>query len=135
MTAQIYLISYSLRRLSHRLQQAQASEVNGKATAVLSFDKDDDDTLDFVAASANMRSIIFGIPSKSKFDIKRRFYLVFTFLLAETLLRDGGKHHPSDCNNQCNDGGPLRDASIQGAARRSAQSQKRMIIHRFCGGI
>ncbi|KAL8931100.1 MAG: hypothetical protein Q9208_000203 [Pyrenodesmia sp. 3 TL-2023] len=61
----------SLRRLSHRLQQAQASDTNSNASAVLSFDKDDDDTLDFVAASANMRSIAFGIPSRSKFDIKQ----------------------------------------------------------------
>ncbi|KAL9579117.1 MAG: hypothetical protein Q9212_005295 [Teloschistes hypoglaucus] len=61
----------SIRRLSRRLQKPQAEEVNGSATAVLSFDKDDDDTLDFVAASANMRSFVFGIESKSKFDIKQ----------------------------------------------------------------
>ncbi|KAL8964714.1 MAG: hypothetical protein Q9197_006835, partial [Variospora fuerteventurae] len=61
----------SLRRLSQRLQQAQATDVNGNSTAVLSFDKDDDDTLDFVAASANMRSIVFGIQPRSKFDIKQ----------------------------------------------------------------
>lgn len=39
---------------------------------LLSFDKDDDDILDFVASSANLRSIIFGIETRSKFDIKRR---------------------------------------------------------------
>ncbi|KAL8686227.1 MAG: hypothetical protein Q9224_005515 [Gallowayella concinna] len=62
----------SLRRLSARLQKAQANETNGAAAStVLSFDKDDDDTLDFVAASANMRSIVFGIQSRSKFDIKQ----------------------------------------------------------------
>ncbi|KAL8663024.1 MAG: hypothetical protein Q9168_008166 [Polycauliona sp. 1 TL-2023] len=60
----------SLRRLSRRLQKAQEGEANGTAH-VLSFDKDDEDTLDFVASSANMRSIIFGIESKSKFDIKQ----------------------------------------------------------------
>ena len=38
---------------------------------MLAFDKDDDDALDFVAASANLRSTIFGIETKSKFDIKR----------------------------------------------------------------
>lgn len=38
---------------------------------MLTFDKDDEDSLDFVAASANLRSIIFGIESKSKFDIKQ----------------------------------------------------------------
>ncbi|KAL9017072.1 MAG: hypothetical protein Q9185_005583 [Variospora sp. 1 TL-2023] len=61
----------SLRRLSQRLQQAQATDVNCNSTAVLSFDKDDDDTLDFVAASANMRSFVFGIQPRSKFDIKQ----------------------------------------------------------------
>ncbi|KAL8644855.1 MAG: hypothetical protein Q9226_007562 [Calogaya cf. arnoldii] len=75
----------SLRRLSRRLQQAQGGktnggEINGGETNggetngeshVLSFDKDDDDTLDFVASSANMRSIIFGIQPRSKFDIKQ----------------------------------------------------------------
>ena len=57
----------SLRRLSLKLQQAQAND----ASTVLSFDKDDDDALDFVAASANMRSIVFGIETRSKFDIKQ----------------------------------------------------------------
>jgi len=38
---------------------------------VLTFDKDDEDTLDFVAATANLRSLIFGIETRSKFDIKQ----------------------------------------------------------------
>ncbi|KAL8990626.1 MAG: hypothetical protein Q9169_008079 [Polycauliona sp. 2 TL-2023] len=58
----------SLRRLSHRLQQE--GEANG-ISHILSFDKDDEDTLDFVASSANMRSIVFGIESTSKFETKR----------------------------------------------------------------
>ncbi|KAI4165538.1 MAG: hypothetical protein LQ342_000950 [Letrouitia transgressa] len=57
----------SLRRLSSRIQHIQASG----SLPVLSFDKDDDDILDFVAASANMRSIVFGIEPRSKFDIKQ----------------------------------------------------------------
>ncbi|KAL9610110.1 MAG: hypothetical protein Q9167_005156 [Letrouitia subvulpina] len=57
----------SLRRLSSRVQHIQSSG----SLPVLSFDKDDDDTLDFVAASANMRSIVFGIEPRSKFDIKQ----------------------------------------------------------------
>ncbi|KAG8527664.1 uncharacterized protein KY384_007817 [Bacidia gigantensis] len=62
----------SVDRLSKRLQHAQSTAVNGNsAPHVLSFDKDDDDTLDFVVASANLRSNIFGIESKSKFDIKQ----------------------------------------------------------------
>lgn len=39
----------------------------------MTFDKDDEDTLDFVASSANLRSILFGISTRSKFDIKRMF--------------------------------------------------------------
>ncbi len=63
---------YSLRRLSVRLQQAQASALAAhEVSPVLSFDKDDDDTLNFVASSANLRSMVFGIEPKSKFDIKR----------------------------------------------------------------
>lgn len=61
----------SLRRLSFRLQTSQAQTGADTAAPVLTFDKDDEDTLDFVAASANLRSIIFGIESKSKFDIKQ----------------------------------------------------------------
>ena len=65
------LMWYSLRRLSIRLQQAQVQDTDNTGSTVLSFDKDDDDALDFVAASANLRSTIFGIETKSKFDIKR----------------------------------------------------------------
>ncbi|KAJ2551105.1 E1 ubiquitin-activating protein uba2 [Coemansia sp. RSA 1933] len=38
--------------------------------AFMSFDKDDDDALRFVAAAANLRSYAFGIPAKSVFTIK-----------------------------------------------------------------
>jgi ubiquitin-like 1-activating enzyme E1 B len=41
------------------------------ATPIITFDKDDIDTLDFVSASANIRSIVFGIETKSRFDIKQ----------------------------------------------------------------
>lgn len=63
----------SMRRLSHRLKLLQASVADNitASAPVLTFDKDDEDTLDFVAASANLRSIIFGIEPKSKFDIKQ----------------------------------------------------------------
>lgn len=61
----------SLRRLSLRLQQAQVHDTANTGSTVLAFDKDDDDALDFVAASANLRSIVFGIETKSKFDIKQ----------------------------------------------------------------
>jgi ubiquitin-like 1-activating enzyme E1 B len=61
---------YSLDRLSKRLKSLQDSKT-GNIEPILTFDKDDVDTLDFVAASANLRSTIFGIESRSKFDIKR----------------------------------------------------------------
>ncbi|KAL4780988.1 hypothetical protein BJX76DRAFT_27497 [Aspergillus varians] len=60
----------SLDRLSKRLKTLQESEV-GDSQAVLVFDKDDVDTLDFVAASANLRATIFDIERKSKFDTKQ----------------------------------------------------------------
>ncbi|MCJ1303094.1 E1 ubiquitin-activating protein uba2 [Hypocenomyce scalaris] len=66
----ILLISGSLRRLSVRLLQAQVETRDGDAP-ILRFDKDDVDTLDFVAASANLRSLVFGIETRSKFDIKQ----------------------------------------------------------------
>lgn len=62
----------SLDRLSKRmieLKQAQKASVSPEPT--ITFDKDDQDTLDFVAASANIRSHIFGIDKKSCFDIKQ----------------------------------------------------------------
>ena len=62
----------SLQRLSKRLLDDQASVLkDALPTPAITFDKDNDDTLDFVAASANLRSIIFGIEPKSKFDIKQ----------------------------------------------------------------
>ncbi|KAF1841114.1 ubiquitin-activating enzyme E1 3 [Cucurbitaria berberidis CBS 394.84] len=61
----------SLRRLSNRLEETRAKASVGNAAPILTFDKDDADTLDFVAASANLRSHIFGIEMRSKFDIKQ----------------------------------------------------------------
>ncbi|KAF2728748.1 ubiquitin-activating enzyme E1 3 [Polyplosphaeria fusca] len=61
----------SLRRLSNRLEELKANAKTGNAPPILSFDKDDTDTLDFVASSANLRSHVFGIEMRSKFDIKQ----------------------------------------------------------------
>lgn len=61
----------SLRRLSNRLEELRANGETGNAPPILTFDKDDMDTLDFVAASANLRSYIFSIETRSKFDIKQ----------------------------------------------------------------
>jgi ubiquitin-like 1-activating enzyme E1 B len=59
----------SLNRLSHRWKAIQSPDT----IQVLTFDKDDMDTLDFVASTSNIRSTIFSIPPKSKFDIKRLY--------------------------------------------------------------
>lgn len=61
----------SLHRLSARLEAVQAKGAVISAPAVLTFDKDDEDTLDFVASTANLRAIVFGIEPRSKFDIKQ----------------------------------------------------------------
>ncbi|KXL45182.1 hypothetical protein M433DRAFT_148692 [Acidomyces richmondensis BFW] len=53
---------YAIDALSRR---AQAGET------VIEFDKDDKDTLDFVAAAANLRSHVFGIPLRSEWEIKQ----------------------------------------------------------------
>ncbi|KAK2072001.1 hypothetical protein P8C59_006380 [Phyllachora maydis] len=59
------VFSDSLDRLSERVLR------NPEQAALITFDKDDEDTLDFVAASANIRSTVFDIDRKSKFDIKQ----------------------------------------------------------------
>jgi ubiquitin-like 1-activating enzyme E1 B len=64
---------HSLKRLSNRLEEIRATTEVGNSSPILTFDKDDVDTLDFVAASSNLRSHIFGIEPRSKFDIKRTF--------------------------------------------------------------
>ncbi|EMD91706.1 hypothetical protein COCC4DRAFT_69206 [Bipolaris maydis ATCC 48331] len=61
----------SIKRLSNRLEETRANNEIGNSMPILSFDKDDVDTLDFVVASANLRSHIFGIETRSKFDIKQ----------------------------------------------------------------
>jgi ubiquitin-like 1-activating enzyme E1 B len=63
----------SVRRLSDRLEETRLNVDMGNAPPILTFDKDDVDTLDFVTASANLRSAVFGIERKSKFDIKRTY--------------------------------------------------------------
>ncbi|KAK9332425.1 hypothetical protein V1520DRAFT_334852 [Lipomyces starkeyi] len=61
----------SVERLSARVLELQKNMPEGSARPVLSFDKDDDETLDFVVAAANLRSQVFGIERKSKFEIKQ----------------------------------------------------------------
>lgn len=61
----------SLDRLSKRLLHLKKTKDPSSADPIITFDKDDEDTLDFVTSSANIRSSIFGIDRKSKFDIKQ----------------------------------------------------------------
>jgi hypothetical protein len=82
---------YSIDRLSQRWKAVQTPD----AVQVLTFDKDDVDTLDFVAATSNIRSIIFSIPAKSKFDIKR----IPSY--RQSKYRNGRKYHPCNRNDKC----------------------------------
>ncbi|KAM5351852.1 hypothetical protein ACJ41O_004575 [Fusarium nematophilum] len=61
----------SLNRLSKRILDLKKNKSPDDPEPVITFDKDDIDTLDFVASSANIRSSIFGIERKSRFDIKQ----------------------------------------------------------------
>lgn len=59
-------IFYSTNRLATRLSLSK--DKGGEEIIV--FDKDDDDALDFVCASANLRSIVYGISSKTRWEVK-----------------------------------------------------------------
>ncbi|KND94396.1 Ubiquitin-activating enzyme E1-like protein, partial [Tolypocladium ophioglossoides CBS 100239] len=61
----------SLDRLSKRMLQLKKTKEPSAPEPIIIFDKDDEDTLDFVAAGANIRSTIFGIERKSRFDTKQ----------------------------------------------------------------
>ncbi|KAG8904242.1 E1 ubiquitin-activating protein uba2 [Tulasnella sp. 403] len=58
----LVLFDDSLSRLSRRLR-------SGKETSI-SFDKDDDDTLDFVTATANLRATSYSIEQKTRWEVK-----------------------------------------------------------------
>ena len=64
----------SIKRLSDRLTKLKISPTDSPndRRPKIAFDKDDEDIMDFVAASSNLRSVIFGIERKSRFDIKRK---------------------------------------------------------------
>jgi ubiquitin-like 1-activating enzyme E1 B len=53
------------------MAEMKSSFKEGDVEPTITFDKDDEDTLDFVTAGANLRSIVFGIETKSRFDIKQ----------------------------------------------------------------
>lgn len=66
------VLESSLDRLSKRVAEMKVQEKrNTSVPPTISFDKDDPDTLDFVAAAANIRAHIFGIDFKTRFDIKQ----------------------------------------------------------------
>lgn len=51
--------------------RALQARLTGGTESFVAFDKDDEDTLNFVASAANLRSSIFNIEMKSQFDIKQ----------------------------------------------------------------
>lgn len=67
----VRVFSDSLSRLSQRMAVLRDGLRDGDTAPTLEFDKDDEDTLDFVAAASNIRAHIFGIEQKSKFDVKQ----------------------------------------------------------------
>lgn len=62
----------SLTKLSKRLADQRAEALKSSLPEpVIEFDKDDEDTLNFVTAAANLWSAAFAIEPKSKFDTKQ----------------------------------------------------------------
>ena len=55
------LSNLSTNRLANRLRKGEDT---------ISFDKDDDDTLDFVTAASNLRSAAYGIEGKTRWEVK-----------------------------------------------------------------
>lgn len=59
----LYVLIRALESLQKRISSGEESCVP--------FDKDDEDSLNFVVAAANLRSVVFHIDPKTKFDIKQ----------------------------------------------------------------
>ncbi|TFK97644.1 hypothetical protein BDV98DRAFT_607348 [Pterulicium gracile] len=57
----LVLFTSSVNRLATRLQSGEDT---------IAFDKDDDDTLDFVTAAANLRSVAYGIEGRTRWEVK-----------------------------------------------------------------
>ena len=70
----VFFFDYSTNRLASRLQ-------NGEDT--IAFDKDDDDALDFVTASSNLRSVVYAIEEKTRWEIKGMYTLIYMSSLFE----------------------------------------------------
>lgn len=60
----------SLNRLRIRLKELKDAASPTDPVPTIDFDKDDEDTLDFVTATAILRAAVFGIDSNSKFKTK-----------------------------------------------------------------
>ncbi|RLV93983.1 Ubiquitin-activating enzyme [Spathaspora sp. JA1] len=65
----VWTVGENIYVLYKSAQVLQERVLSGREKSI-AFDKDDEDTLNFVAAASNLRSSIFGIEMKSKFDIK-----------------------------------------------------------------
>lgn len=64
----LWSIDENLTVLINSTKSLQKRVIKGES--IIKFDKDDEDTLNFVAASSNLRSFVFNIELKSKFEIK-----------------------------------------------------------------
>lgn len=65
------IFAESVKNLSNILKTSEEKSSNNH----LIWDKDDQYSMDFVAACSNIRAYIFGIPQKTRFDIKcKRIY-------------------------------------------------------------
>ena len=103
------------------MQHLQARVTPGDPPPILTFDKDDVDTLDFVASSANLRSVVFGIDPKSKFDVKRMFRSARTLWTVLTASRDGREHHPRNRDDERHDRRTVCAAGVQGHAAEAGE--------------
>ena len=65
------VFSESVKSLSERYQLLRNTDGSTGLPPIIEFDKDDSDILDFVASAANLRSIVFDMQPKSKFEIKQ----------------------------------------------------------------
>ena len=60
--------------LRHNYEWSGKSQETDNGSGYLIWDKDDVPSMDFVTACANLRAHIFGIPQKSRFDVKGKFW-------------------------------------------------------------
>jgi len=86
----------STNRLAERLRAGEDT---------ISFDKDDDDTLDFVTAASNLRSAAYGIEGKTRWEVKGKFGCPVSCLFAERnigIFRNGWEYYPCHSDHKRN---------------------------------